>query len=117
MGKQKRIGIGGSAANPPHLAHQYLVQAILESKRFDMFFWIVSGLRSDKNILVESSHRVAMNLLTFPDDWRGLYPNSFSIISLYALLLVITVILESQNVSSIFLKLLLFLWIKSRLKA
>ncbi len=64
-----KIGIGGSAANPPHLGHKQLVQGLLESGRFDQIFWIPSGVRPDKDGFVSPDHRVAMTLLTFPTEW------------------------------------------------
>jgi nicotinate-nucleotide adenylyltransferase len=64
-----RIGIGGSAANPPQLGHRHLVECLLKSKRFDEIFWIPSGVRPDKEGFVSPDHRVAMTLLTFPSDW------------------------------------------------
>jgi nicotinate-nucleotide adenylyltransferase len=64
-----RIGIGGSAANPPHLGHKYLIEALIKSKRFDRIFWIPSGERPDKKGFVSAEHRVAMTKMTFPKEW------------------------------------------------
>lgn len=67
--KKIRIGIGGSAANPPQLGHRHMVEGLLGSGRFDEIYWIPSGVRPDKEGFVEPDHRVAMTLLTFPTDW------------------------------------------------
>lgn len=64
-----RIGIGGSAANPPQLGHKYLLEGLLKSRRFDEVYWIPSGVRPDKVGFVSPDHRVAMTLLTFPMEW------------------------------------------------
>ncbi len=61
-----RIGIGGSAANPPHLGHVAMVRAVLESERFDTVCWSVSGARRDKPDVAPPDDRIAMTLLTFP---------------------------------------------------
>ena len=64
-----RIGIGGSAANPPHLGHRYLIEVLIRSKRFDRIFWIPSGVRPDKEGFLSAEHRVAMTKMTFPKEW------------------------------------------------
>lgn len=64
-----RIAVGGSAANPPHLGHVALVDAVIKSGKFDKVVWIVSGLRTDKMDCESPDHRVAMTLLTFPTKW------------------------------------------------
>lgn len=64
-----RIGIGGSAANPPQLGHRHLMESLLNSQRFDEVFWIPSGIRPDKEGFVAPDHRVAMTILTFPTEW------------------------------------------------
>jgi nicotinate-nucleotide adenylyltransferase len=64
-----RIGIGGSAANPPHLGHKELVRSLLESGRLDEMIWIPSGIRPDKDGFVSAEHRAAMTMLTFPKEW------------------------------------------------
>jgi len=65
----KRIAIGGSSANPPHIGHKVLIKKILDSKKFDELIWIPSGNRLDKNDLIDPNHRVAMTMLTFPRNW------------------------------------------------
>lgn len=65
----KRIAVGGSAANPPHLGHRALVQALIESGKFDLIIWIISGQRKDKPILIAPGYRATMTYLTFPPDW------------------------------------------------
>lgn len=67
MNAKKRIAIGGSAANPPHLAHRKIIETMLQSKMFSRVSWIVSGRRFDKDSLIESKHRVAMTLLGLKD--------------------------------------------------
>ena len=67
--EKSRIGIGGSAANPPHLGHKQLVEGLLDSGRFDEIFWIPSGVRPDKEGFISPDHRVTMTMLTFPTNW------------------------------------------------
>lgn len=74
-----RIGIGGSAANPPHLGHKYMVEGLLDSGRFDEIYWIPSGVRPDKEGFVTPDHRVAMTLLTFPTKWLWQGETKFNI--------------------------------------
>lgn len=74
-----RIGIGGSAANPPQLGHRHLVEGLLNSKQFDEVFWIPSGVRPDKEGFVSPDHRVAMTLLTFPNEWLWQGETKFNI--------------------------------------
>lgn len=64
-----RIGIGGSAANPPHLGHRELIEGLMQSNRFDQIYWIPSGIRQGKEGFVSPDHRVAMTILTFPIEW------------------------------------------------
>ncbi len=64
-----RIGIAGSAANPPHLEHRRLIKMLIDLNLFDMLFWIPSGVRSDKPGFVSPHHRVAMTELTIPQSW------------------------------------------------
>lgn len=64
-----RIGIGGSASNPPHLGHRVLIEGLLKSNLFDEIYWIPSGVRPDKEGFMSPDHRVAMTLLTFPTEW------------------------------------------------
>jgi len=65
----QRIAVGGSAANPPHLGHQAVIRALIRSGRFNSIIWIPSGTRRGKEHLVDPNHRVAMTILTFPDNW------------------------------------------------
>jgi len=66
-----RIGIGGSAANPPQLGHRHMVEGLLKSSRFDEIYWIPSGVRPDKDGFVSPDNRVAMTLLTFRPSGCG----------------------------------------------
>ncbi|MBI4142996.1 nicotinate-nicotinamide nucleotide adenylyltransferase [Candidatus Uhrbacteria bacterium] len=68
MASTIRIGIGGSAANPPHLGHVAMVRAVLDSERFDAVCWAVSGARADKPDVALPDDRIAMTLLTFPSQ-------------------------------------------------
>lgn len=63
-----RIAMGGSAANPPHLGHLFLISALLHSGQFDRVIWVPSGDRQ-KKALVDPNHRAAMTMLTFPRRW------------------------------------------------
>jgi nicotinate-nucleotide adenylyltransferase len=74
-----RIGIGGSAANPPSLGHKHMVEGLLKSGKFDEIFWIPSGVRPDKEGFVAPDHRVAMTLLTFPTEWLWQGETKFNI--------------------------------------
>ncbi len=65
----RRIAIGGSAANPPHLGHRTLIEGLLKSGSFDQVVWIPSGDRADKAYQVSPDDRVIMTLLTFPVGW------------------------------------------------
>lgn len=65
----RRIAIGGSAANPPHLGHRKLIDGLLKSGAFDTVIWIPSGDRDDKEYHVSQDDRVAMTQLTFPSIW------------------------------------------------
>lgn len=58
------IAVGGSAANPPHLGHLALIQAMLQSKKFSKVMWIPSGIRPDKPDFIDPQHRLAMTELT-----------------------------------------------------
>jgi len=62
---KNQIAVGGSAANPPHLGHLALVNALLKSNRFAKVMWIPSGYRPDKAGFVDPAHRVIMTRLTF----------------------------------------------------
>ena len=62
---KNQIAVGGSAANPPHLGHLALVNALLKSNRFSKVMWIPSGHRPDKPGFIDPSHRVMMTKLTF----------------------------------------------------
>ena len=66
---KERIGIGGSAADPPHLGHYSLIECLLRCAKFDRIIWIPSGSRKDKIIITAPDHRVAMTMLTFPKEW------------------------------------------------
>ena len=74
-----RIAIGGSAANPPHLAHRAIVRTLLESGRFDKVVWIVSGARKDKRNLASPFHRVAMTLANL-SDLAGIRPGGSELV-------------------------------------
>lgn len=63
------IAIGGSAANPATIGHYYLMKWLLDSGKFSTVIWILSGGRPDKKDLIDSDHRVALTLLTFPQEW------------------------------------------------
>ncbi len=67
---QKRIAVGGSASNPPHLGHRDLVQKVWDTGQFDEVHWLVSGSRSDKPSLISVEHRFAMAQLNFA-NMRG----------------------------------------------
>ena len=67
--RQKRIAVGGSAANPPHLGHRVLIEFLLNYGNFDEVIWMPSGIRPDKNNLIDPNHRVAMTMLTFELSW------------------------------------------------
>ncbi|HOX96214.1 MAG TPA: nicotinate-nicotinamide nucleotide adenylyltransferase [Candidatus Woesebacteria bacterium] len=74
-----RIGIGGSAANPPQMGHRHMIESLLNSEKFDEIFWIPSGIRPDKEGFVAPDHRVAMTILTFPTDWLWQGKTKFNI--------------------------------------
>ncbi|MFZ2193313.1 MAG: nicotinate-nicotinamide nucleotide adenylyltransferase [Candidatus Moraniibacteriota bacterium] len=59
------IGIGGSAANPPHIGHKTLLECLVRSGRFQRIIWLPSGIREDKVDFVASEHRVSMTKMTF----------------------------------------------------
>jgi nicotinate (nicotinamide) nucleotide adenylyltransferase len=63
------IAVGGSAANPPTIGHYRLIEWLLNCGMFSAVIWILSGSRSDKQNLVDPNHRVAVTLLTFPQEW------------------------------------------------
>ena len=62
----KRIAVGGSAANPPHIGHLALIETLIHSKLFDVVIWIPSGKHPGKALEIEPDHRIAMTELTFP---------------------------------------------------
>ncbi|MDO8669519.1 MAG: nicotinate-nicotinamide nucleotide adenylyltransferase [Candidatus Buchananbacteria bacterium] len=66
----KKIAVGGSAANPPHIGHLSLIEALIHCRLFDMVIWVPSGTRPDKRFGIEPDHRVAMTELTFPSILR-----------------------------------------------
>lgn len=70
MRRMKRIAVGGSAANPPHIGHLALLDVLLKCKLFDVVIWILSGDREDKQYFVTPDDRVAMTELTLPKKWR-----------------------------------------------
>jgi nicotinate (nicotinamide) nucleotide adenylyltransferase len=43
-----KIAIGGSAANPAHYGHRYLMEKVSRLQLFDKIEWIISGNRPDK---------------------------------------------------------------------
>lgn len=53
-----KIAAGGSAANPPHNGHLYLIERIGARYEFDKIIWIPSG--NGYKDPIESKHRVAM---------------------------------------------------------
>ena len=61
-----KIAVGGSAANPPHLAHKKIIEALLNSNCFKKVIWIPSGLRPDKTDFIEPEYRLVMTNLTLP---------------------------------------------------
>lgn len=61
-----KIAVGGSAANPPHLAHKKIIEELLNSNKFEKIIWIPSGLRTDKPDFVAPKHRLVMTSLTLP---------------------------------------------------
>jgi nicotinate (nicotinamide) nucleotide adenylyltransferase len=63
------IAVGGSAANPATIGHYKLIEWLLNSGKFSTVVWILSGDRSDKKNLISPDHRLAITLLTFPQEW------------------------------------------------
>lgn len=65
--RYKRVGVGGSAANPIHWGHLIMLEAVMKSGLFDEVFWIPSGIRKDKSGLssVNFEHRMVMILRAF----------------------------------------------------
>jgi nicotinate (nicotinamide) nucleotide adenylyltransferase len=63
------VAIGGSAANPATFGHFKLIEWLLNSGKFSTVIWILSGDRNDKKNLIDSDHRLALTLLTFPQEW------------------------------------------------
>jgi nicotinate (nicotinamide) nucleotide adenylyltransferase len=61
-----KIAVGGSAANPPHLAHKEIIEALINSNKFEKIIWIPSGLRNDKPGFIEPEYRLVMTNLTLP---------------------------------------------------
>jgi nicotinate-nucleotide adenylyltransferase len=74
-----RMGIGGSASNPPHLGHKVLIENLLQSNLFEEIHWIPSGVRPDKEGFVAAEHRVAMTQMTFPGEWSEKQKTKFKI--------------------------------------
>jgi nicotinate-nucleotide adenylyltransferase len=67
---KKRIAVGGSAADPPHLGHLALLEQLLNLEEFDQIIWILSGFSDYKNPTVSPDDRVAMTELMIPKNWR-----------------------------------------------
>lgn len=63
------VAIGGSAANPATIGHYKLIEWLLDSGKFNTVIWILSGDRTDKKNLITPDHRLAITLLTFPQEW------------------------------------------------
>ncbi len=63
-----KIAIGGSAANPPHLGHKQLVEAVVQMGEFDRVQWIISGNRPDKPHLMPVHMRHQMSKALFGDN-------------------------------------------------
>lgn len=61
-----KIGIGGSAANPPHIGHRMLLEHLIQSGIFQKIIWLPSGTRKDKDSIA-SEHRINMTKLAFAD--------------------------------------------------
>ena len=62
-GQIMRIGIGGSAANPPHKGHLMLLAHLIQSGIFQRIIWLPSGRREDKQGFIASQHRANMTRL------------------------------------------------------
>lgn len=60
MHNMMRIGLAGSAANPPQIGHLALLQGLVDSGEFEKILWIPCGRRSDKKGLAEACHRAEM---------------------------------------------------------
>ncbi len=67
-----KIAVGGSAANPSHIGHQKLVEAIMSTEEFDQVRWIVSGDRPDKPNMPLSRLRWEMGKLLFNQNKKPL---------------------------------------------
>lgn len=65
MNRKRRIAIGGSAANPPHLGHLKLLEHLVQSEMFQKIIWLPSGTRKEKPDFVATEHRANMTTLTF----------------------------------------------------
>ena len=63
-----KIAVGGSAANPPHLGHKKLVEAVVATGDFDQVRWTVSGDRPDKPGMITSKIRWEMGKMLFEDS-------------------------------------------------
>ncbi len=60
-----KIAVGGSAANPPHLGHKKLVEAIVATGNFNQVRWTVSGDRPDKPGMIAPKVRWEMAKMLF----------------------------------------------------
>jgi nicotinic acid mononucleotide adenylyltransferase len=69
--RKLRIGVGGSAANPPHWGHIELLKKLLDSGKFDKLIWIPSGIRPDKPGAIEAEHRKKMTELMLEYVGKG----------------------------------------------
>lgn len=65
---QEHIVYAGSSANPPHLGHEALVEALLADKRFAKVIWCPCGIRPDKSGFVPPEHRRAMTERAFSTE-------------------------------------------------
>jgi len=82
-----KIAVDGSAANPPHLGHKMLIEAIIAINKFEKIYWIVSGDRLDKPGLMEARIRYKMGKLLFKNT-KGVtisYENQKAISTVYVL--------------------------------
>lgn len=62
-----RIGLGGSAANPPHVGHKLLMESILSSRMFNLNVWIPSGIRKEKDDFIKPFFRKRMTEILFKE--------------------------------------------------
>ncbi|MFA5020999.1 MAG: nicotinate-nicotinamide nucleotide adenylyltransferase [Patescibacteria group bacterium] len=69
MSQFLKIGVGGSAANPPTIGHRALIRALLFCGFFDLIIWRVSGSRRDKNVTTSADDLAQMTNLMLPKNW------------------------------------------------